>query len=352
MKHLKTRIAGIALAVSMLFGSTTVLAVSSADTSTMSDATTILYDQSVHVELSSSEQGKWYCYTATQTGVVYFYSYNNINSEGKIFDTYLRIYDSSGNQKTTNDDGYGNGNFGLRYKVEEGKVYYIWVCKYYEDEAGSFDFAISYPSLIEIISDGSGVVEGTGISLGYSVPTGTSPAIVLDPNGLDGSTYQWYRYSYFDQDFVEISGATSSTLTVGDLGDQFRVEVTHNSIPRLFTFNIRRVDYDPRVDSGIVQTLANVGETATAVAPGLSGTNTSSVGYAVCPFYYNMWLPEVPDSEPDMPIYQNPVTIPAFNRTVFDTVYPTEEFFTTSYNGAPCNFMGGTLSIPKIIPRR
>ncbi|MBO4637453.1 MAG: hypothetical protein J5685_09950 [Clostridiales bacterium] len=66
MKSFKTKVIGIALAVTMLFGSSTVMAAPSADESTRSGATAVTLNTETYVNLNGVA-GKWYKFTPSET---------------------------------------------------------------------------------------------------------------------------------------------------------------------------------------------------------------------------------------------------------------------------------------------
>ncbi|MBO4637311.1 MAG: hypothetical protein J5685_09225, partial [Clostridiales bacterium] len=146
MKRFITKIVGTALAVTMLFGSATVLAVSPDDNdyAKTNNATPISYGQTLHVEFTAAERGKWYSFTPDADGVYFIYSSVCQN------DPYVYVYSDLSNrsQYLSNDDGGSGLNFAVTLTGAANHTYFIWCTNCGDPDPDSYDLTVSWPGNI------------------------------------------------------------------------------------------------------------------------------------------------------------------------------------------------------------
>ncbi len=108
-------------------------------------------DQQTTVSVSAGTQ----TYLAFVPHVTHMYEFHSVygTSSGSS-DTYGYLYDSEFNLLSSNDDGYGNAQFQIKYRLEAGKTYYLGVKFYGSYNFGSFDvmatMAHAYEESVEV----------------------------------------------------------------------------------------------------------------------------------------------------------------------------------------------------------
>ena len=333
-----TKVAGIALVVCMLSGSASVLALEpdTADMSRMTSATPITYGQTVHVEFSKEERGQWFSFIPAETETYYFYSSDSQN------DPIIYLYDSNGNKLARDDEGNETGHdFGLAKELQAGTTYYLWCSDYYNNP-DSYDFTVTWGcGITGIIS-----VEYDGVTTDiedhiFNISEGIDPddidlRILLDDDTLN-PTYQWYRKSYISCDYEPIPGQTASTLTVGDLGDQFRCVISVDGIPRRYEFDVYNDYHQSPTMYGVVYSLGAEGQPATVVLPGvddpsadvhyLAGT-ASARWMASYGGGYTEYNVEGADFSEDTTLVLPPFTVTTlYDAIAMEDYYQTNHFF-------------------------
>ena len=226
MKYFKTKIVGIALAVSMLFGSTCVLADEN-DLESMYAATPVSYGEIVYVDLPEGNDGIWYSFTPSESG------YYNLFSRNTTFTSNVYVCDSQGNYLYNSQRNEGAESFSIDCYFSEGQTYYFWIY-YTAPWAGKTEISVSWPGQIAKSVN----INGEDVNKkNYSADYLTDSVVlsVTPPEG-EGYTYQWYRASVFG-DREEIQGATESSYSVGVISRLYQCDICRGGVTRTVSFD-------------------------------------------------------------------------------------------------------------------
>ena len=274
MKHLKTRVVGIALAVSMLIGNSTVLA-AEGDTTKMNTATPINYGQTVHFEIPYGVGGKWYSFTPSTSGTYNFSSWNYLD------DPHVYLYDDSGKPLGNNDDGGSGFNFSLDSELTAGKTYYLWVSNHGgTPDLDVYDFSVSWPGRISQGVFVNGTYEDDDF-YGLDYASDSTVELSVTPPEGETYTYKWYTVSVFGER-EEIAGATGSTYTVDVKSNIYEVDIFLGDIARTCCFSIHRQNCPaPTKPEGLTVSLGNAGTATTAEVVPFEGYD--NLRYLACP---------------------------------------------------------------------
>ncbi|MDR1800864.1 MAG: InlB B-repeat-containing protein [Lachnospiraceae bacterium] len=106
------------------------------------------------------------------------------------FDNYGRLYNSSGSQLTSNDDGNGNLNFKISYSLSAGSVYYLGVTGYSSAQIGTYTVNITVPAILTytVSYDANG---GSGAPASQSVTAGNSVVLASAPTTAKAYTVNY-----------------------------------------------------------------------------------------------------------------------------------------------------------------
>ena len=104
------------------------------------------------------------------------------------YDTYGYLYDAYFNLLSSNDDGFGDGQFQIKYTLEAGKTYYLGVKYYFSSDSGSFDvMASAIHSYSESIAkEATCSEEGTKLFSCIYCDAGYTEPYTLDHQYADG----------------------------------------------------------------------------------------------------------------------------------------------------------------------
>ena len=96
----------------------------------------IAADETKSATIANPKGRAYFTFTPTENGTYRFFSSANST------DTYGHLYDESTHAWVDDDDGGGNGNFSIRYKMTAGRTYLLIARFYSDSETGSFDVTL------------------------------------------------------------------------------------------------------------------------------------------------------------------------------------------------------------------
>lgn len=136
-----------------------------------SDATTLSVNSSNNAIISTAGEMKYYTFTPTSTGTYVIYS--TCSNDTKVY-----LYNSSGSEITSNDDGGEGNNFRLEYNLTAGTAYKFGIKFYNSSKVGSIPFKFGKVYTITYDANGGNGAPttqykdyGTSISLSTTTPT-------------------------------------------------------------------------------------------------------------------------------------------------------------------------------------
>ncbi|MBR1797163.1 MAG: DUF4214 domain-containing protein [Clostridiales bacterium] len=259
MRHFKTKVLSIALAASLLIGSSSVLADSDVggDWSTKDSAITISVN--TQVDVSYDNGGKWYLFSPSTSGQYTIYSAGIYYYTGNYRDAYVWLYDSNGNLLSRDDDGArdDNNNFRLTYNFEAGNEYYIWATSFWSN-----GYINEYPMYIvedptPIISGGVNNVRSGNNYAGGNGISGSDVTIGLTSDIAD--SYQYSRSDIGTESWAEIPEATGYTYTfvMGDEYTEYRLIATKGNLTYYMYYFVYAVSVPSVFINGVEQTYSS-----------------------------------------------------------------------------------------------
>jgi len=151
-----------------------------------SSAETMSIGSSKTATINFGGQVRYYTYTPSSTGAYTFYSTGDS-------DTYGYLYNSSGTQLASNDDGGSERNFSITYTLTSGTQYYLAAKIYNSSNTGSF-----YVYL-----------ERSAYTLTYSANGGSNAPSSIDNPSYISSTCPT-RFGYTFSGWAERSGGSAA----------------------------------------------------------------------------------------------------------------------------------------------
>ena len=225
---MKKKILALLLAAAMVLEGTGILTVQAAITnSSMDTAIEMTLDTECYVEVEEGEVA-YHKFIPEESGN-YIFKGVVTDYESGYSDTYAELLDEEGMIIASNDDYYDYNQFGINCKLEEGKTYYL-KSNVYNTAAGSYTMVVNKMTFIAYAEESN-----------VEIPYGSSATLHIIADSERGNvTYRWY-YCDEDGNEVDVSGATSSSLTVkGQKGtaDSYYCFVTDGTDSATIGFNI------------------------------------------------------------------------------------------------------------------
>ncbi|MBO4637204.1 MAG: hypothetical protein J5685_08685, partial [Clostridiales bacterium] len=230
LKHLKIRIIGIALTLSMLSGGVVV----SADGPNVTAA--LSYGQTVHVSLAAGERGKFYSFTPETSGLYSFYSTNQRRGN-----PYLQFYDSSMQLIASENDTTDWSDFNLVYDCTAGQTYYLYAMEYDTPDAAEYDLGVGWGATGTATGDVASIVPVWGNFYRVGVRS-DSYQLVVNPFSCDDTEFTVY---WSDEDGHEVG--TGNTYTPDHFGN-YECIVRGPDRSVVFWFTVFH-DYELRFDN-------------------------------------------------------------------------------------------------------
>ena len=159
------------------------------------DATVMEEGTSYQVSMDAGEQ-LYYKFTPAVTGTYIF------SSDGD-YDLYASLMDNDGNTIESNDDGGEDYNFLIEVKLTAGITYTLEVDSY-DDEVDASVMVVRQTHLVLEYDERVTVFYGEDSEIHVEAECEVG----------DDISYQWYRYDEEEEDYIMISGATTSQCTL------------------------------------------------------------------------------------------------------------------------------------------